>query len=115
MRTVAVEAKAIPESSLLWDELLSESPAWLHDETSKMQKAQRLSAAAERCVLQGEDATANETEPDISLMNFSAQLAGRSPLSISAVDKRSTAIVTPLLGWCLSVLREAVQCDELDP
>lgn len=135
LRTAAsMFSEAIPESSLLWSELLSESSAFLHDDkTSTMQKAQRLSAAVERCKLQREDADAPIERPpvnksqryrlivtgargsgisslvqlmarrdelkshqgkDMSLMNFSAELNNQK-LSISAVDKRSTAIVTP--------------------
>lgn len=138
LRTAAsMFSEAIPESSLLWSELLSESSAFLHDDkTSTMQKAQRLSAAVERCKLQREDADAadapierppvNKSQryrlivtgargsgisslvqlmarrdelkshqgKDMSLMNFSAELNNQK-LSISAVDKRSTAIVTP--------------------
>mmetsp|Transcript_74242 Transcript_74242/g.91168 ORF Transcript_74242/g.91168 Transcript_74242/m.91168 type:complete len:330 (+) Transcript_74242:60-1049(+) len=165
-------SEAIPESSVLWEELLFESPAWLHDgKTSTMQKAQRLSAATERCKLDRVDATAPTETPvsksqryrlivtgarrsgistlvrlmarrdeleshqgkDMSLMNFSAELSNQK-LSISAVDKRSTAIVTPLsaalynghtaalfvfdascmedsltkAAWCISELRQTV-------
>lgn len=135
LRTAAsMFSEAIPESSLLWGELLSESPAFLHDKSSTMRKAQRLSAALERCKLQREDVDAahavmapvNKSQryrlivtgargsgisslvqliarreelkshqgKDMSLMNFSAELDNQK-LSISAVDKRSTAIVTP--------------------
>lgn len=122
--------EAIPENSLLWEDLLFESPAWLRGKMSTMQKAQRLSAAFDRCTLAREDCTI-ETVPvskshryrlivtgargsgistlvrllsrryesksqgkDLSLMNFSASLNGQK-LTISAVDKRSTTIVTP--------------------
>ena len=42
---------------------------------------------------------------DMSLMNFSAELNNQK-LSISAVDKRSTAIVTPLPGTAGHVFQE---------
>ena len=47
----------------------------------------------------------NLQRQDMSLMNFSAELNNQK-LSISAVDKRSTAIVTPLPGPARHVFQE---------